>query len=124
MTREDPLERAQRITRELRAATAEAAGVLKDLRATLRGAHEMVDAYAASEVSAVMNTHLQTCQDNVDQWYRDMTEDHKRVCDQAQEIHAKLLTRLGAGFEMVIDKKYDPGDGSSITILGTLKPHE
>jgi len=48
---EDPLARAERITAEMRAATSEAAGVLKDLRAAMKQAREQVDGYLVEQMA-------------------------------------------------------------------------
>lgn len=51
-SRED---RAERLTAELRAATSEAAGVLKDLTRMMREARAQVDEYAAERVAAQLD---------------------------------------------------------------------
>lgn len=55
MTRESPEARAERILGELRAATAEAAGVVKDLERVIRLARERVDEYAIPQIDAKVN---------------------------------------------------------------------
>lgn len=68
---ESPEARAERITAELRAATAEAAGVLKDLTRVMRGAREQVDDYLHDEVQKACNSYLQQLQDGAGQFIRD-----------------------------------------------------
>lgn len=59
MTRpESPLDRAERIGAELRAATQEAAGMLKDLRAAMKEARAQVDEYLHTEVQAALDTTM------------------------------------------------------------------
>ena len=63
---ESPEERAERITAELRAATSEAAGLLKDLKAVQRAARAQVDEYAHDEVSRALN-------EAAEQWGTELT---------------------------------------------------
>lgn len=63
MTREDPAVRAERITRELRAATSEAAGVLKDLTAAIASARTTVDEYTYRQVAAAMDKGVKLVRD-------------------------------------------------------------
>jgi hypothetical protein len=51
--KETPEARQERILAELRAATAEAAGVLKDLQRTIESARERVDEYAVPQIDAL-----------------------------------------------------------------------
>lgn len=50
-------ERAVRIAAELRAATSEAAGVLKDLHAVIRSAREQIDAHAVESLSVMLDRY-------------------------------------------------------------------
>lgn len=124
MTREDPAERAERITRELREATAEAAGVLKDLQAVIRSARAQVDEYAAKEVSDVMNAHLQRTQQLADEWHAEMKADGQRALDRFMTTQQELIDKLAKGFEMRIDDPNRPGDEHSetFTLTGMLVP--
>lgn len=69
MSRETPEARAERILAELRAATAEAAGVLKDLQHTIKGARAQVEEYLHDECEralientrSVVNTAKRVC---------------------------------------------------------------
>lgn len=63
---ESPEERAERITAELRAATSEAAGLLKDLKAVQRAARAQVDEYAHHEVARALN-------ESAEQWGTELT---------------------------------------------------
>ncbi len=55
MSRESPEARAERILAELREATREAAGVLKDLAAAQKSAREQVDDYLGKGVQDALN---------------------------------------------------------------------
>jgi len=55
---EDPISRAQRITAELREATTDAAGVLKDLRAASKAGRAQVDNYLVDQMAeAIAGVH-------------------------------------------------------------------
>ncbi|HEX3513854.1 MAG TPA: hypothetical protein VHT26_07635 [Trebonia sp.] len=60
MTKESPEARAERILTELRAATAEAAGVLKDLTKAVKSAHAEVEEYLADEVQSALSEYHQS----------------------------------------------------------------
>jgi hypothetical protein len=55
MTRESPQARAERILAELRAATSEAAGVMKDLTGVIKGARVEVEQYLHDECQRALN---------------------------------------------------------------------
>lgn len=58
MSKESPEARAERILAELRAATAEAAGVLKDLNTARTAARKQVDEYLHAEVEKALNGYV------------------------------------------------------------------
>lgn len=124
MSREDPLARAERITAELRVATAEAAGVLKDLHAVIKAARTMADQYAAHEVSRVMNEHLRRCQSLADTWYADMVQDHNTTMDKLTDAQQNLLDRLGKGFELSFVPPDSDPDAQIVTHTGWLRPKD
>lgn len=64
MSRETPEARAARILAELRAATVEAAGVLKDLQAAARKARGQVDEYLHSEVENTLNGYVRQVEEH------------------------------------------------------------
>lgn len=101
---EDKLDRAERIAGELRAATAEAAGVLKDLTAAIRRARAQVDEYAAHEVERVMKLHLDTCQAAVDQWYKDMVANVNQINERFTVAEGQMTERLARTFTVPLDQ--------------------
>jgi hypothetical protein len=78
VTRESPDQRAERILAELRAATSEAAGVLKDLRAAQKSAREQVDDYLGKGVQDALNFYKaeveRVGQHYMDLYKKDLTE--------------------------------------------------
>lgn len=122
MARETSVERAQRLVGELREASAEAAGVLKDLQALIRSARAMADEYAAHQVQDVMNAHLRRCQQLANEWYADFKADGQQRLDSFNTAQQQLLDRLAAGFEMVIDTTDAPAGGTAMTMRGKLTP--
>lgn len=124
MTREDPQARAERITAELRAATAEAAGVLKDLTAVIKSAIDMVDKYAAHEVSRVMNAHLRRAQEISDQWHAKMKADGIEAMAKMNAAHQVLLTELSQGFDLVLKRDDGQGPEETINLTGTMRPKQ
>jgi len=104
--RESAEARAERIAAELRAATAEAAGTLKDLVAVIASARKSVDEYAAREIERVMNLHLVKCQESVDQWYRDMVENVNAVRARVDEAEANLSTQLDKTFQVPLEQAH------------------
>jgi hypothetical protein len=80
---EDPVARAERVTAELREASREAAGVLKDLRVLMKSAREQVDGYYSANVKAALDEHTQTWTADVDQWWSDAKADLQRMVDLA-----------------------------------------
>lgn len=81
MTREAPEERAARILAELRAATAEAAGVLKDLKAAAKAARVQADDYLGQGVNEAL-LHYKAEVEQVAQHYN--TECHKDLTRMAK----------------------------------------
>lgn len=84
---ESPEARAERILAELRAATSEAAGVLKDLTAVIKSARAMVDEYLHDECERALNENTANMLAEV----RRVTGEHeqtviKRVIDFAALI--------------------------------------
>lgn len=108
MTRpESPLERAERIGAELRAATQEAAGLLKDLRAAMKEARAQVDEYLHTEVQAVLNANTVHVQSLVDAWNEE-ARGHvegviKRAADRADAIIESASTIASLG-EALVDQ--------------------
>lgn len=72
---ESPTERAERILAELRAATAEAAGVLKDLAAAQKSAREQIDHYLGDEVQKAHKHYTAQWQAGAEQFIADMRQD-------------------------------------------------
>lgn len=77
--REEPTERAERLLAELRTATAEAAGVVKDLRKAMKEAREQIDEYYSAKVKASLDEHTAMWTDEIDQWWSDAKTDVKRI---------------------------------------------
>lgn len=75
MAKETPEERAERILAELREATAEAAGVAKDLRAAAKAAREQIDNYLGTEVNNAHKLYTQQWQASAEQFIADMRSD-------------------------------------------------
>jgi hypothetical protein len=121
---ETSAERGERIVAELREATAEAAGVLKDLTATLGKARAMIDQYAATQVETVMNGYLKLCQKAVDGWNAEMQADMNRLRTQVNERMQELIARLGDLYDIKIIESHEiPGmPGSVHEITGTFVP--
>lgn len=72
---ESPEARAERILAELREATREAAGVLKDLAAAQKSAREQIDDYLHDEVERVLAKYTTTWQEGADQFHAEMKAD-------------------------------------------------
>lgn len=85
MTRESPEDRAVRIAAELREATREAAGVLKDLLAGAKQAREQADDYLGTGVQTAFD-HYKNEVETVGQHY----------LDEAKKDIAKMLTGWAA----------------------------
>lgn len=81
----DPAERAERLLAELRTATAEAAGVVKDLRRAMKEARELVDGYYSAKVKAALDAHTASWQGDIEQFWRDAKEDLQRIVDYARQ---------------------------------------
>lgn len=92
----DPTERAERITAELREATREAAGVLKDLRTAMREARIQVDGYLATEVQKASDHYMTQWQAGCDQFYEDFRQDVADKINQAQHDTHAMLGSIGA----------------------------
>lgn len=65
MTRETTEQRGKRIAGELRAATADAAGVLKDMRAVIREVRELLPVAARMAVASELLPHLEAMQQRI-----------------------------------------------------------
>lgn len=76
MTRETPEERSERILAELREATREAAGVLKDLQAAAKEARAQADDYLGKGVQDALNFYKaqveEVCQHYADEARKDI----------------------------------------------------
>lgn len=72
---ESPEARSERILAELRDATREAAGVLKDLKAAQAEARKQVDEYARGEVERVLARYTTEWQAGADEFHAEMKAD-------------------------------------------------
>lgn len=124
MTKETTDQRGERIAAELRAATREAAGVLKDMQSTLAKARDLVDRYAATRIEEVMNGYLKQCQAAVDGWNTDMQADVNRLQQKAAEVKQHLLDTLGDLYDIKITETHEvPGVPDAVRhIEGTFVP--
>lgn len=75
MSRESPEARAERILAELREATREAAGVLKDLARAQAEAHRQVEDYAHDEVERALAKYTTRWQAEADRFHAEMKAD-------------------------------------------------
>ena len=75
---EDPLARAERITRELREATAEAAGILKDLKVVIKSGRAQIDEYAQGEIARAPNEAADQWHGEVRGYLGDLADDVRR----------------------------------------------
>lgn len=92
MKKEFPEDRGIRIAAELRAATSEAAGVLKDLRAAISEVRELLPAAAAGAVAAQLLPVLET-------WDTTLTQ-----AIHASEVEiANRFNETGAALEALMD---------------------
>jgi hypothetical protein len=82
---EDPLARAQRITAELRAATTDAAGMLKDLQKATKAAREQVEDYYAVKVKGALDAHTERWDRELVERFRVMTEDVNRAAMRSRD---------------------------------------
>jgi hypothetical protein len=98
--RESPEERAERILAELRAATSEAAGVLKDLQAAARTARAQIDEYLPREVERVVNAYIEQVQQQLDAWHAAMIADVQASMDRAA-ARADRAIDAAVGIEML-----------------------
>lgn len=91
MKSEDPLARAERITAELRAATAEAAGVLKDLERGMKAARVQVGEYLAGQMA-----------DTIAAAHRDMRARASRyLMDMLNQIQGRALEAIASAEEAI-----------------------
>lgn len=72
MKNESPTERAERVTAELREATREAAGLIKDLQAVMKAGRAQIDEYLPREIERIVNAYVTNVQSDLDQWRKDM----------------------------------------------------
>lgn len=86
---EDPIDRAERVTRELREATREAAGVLKDLQAATRTARTQVDEYYEDKVRTTLDAHTRD-------WDAQLIERLKNMTRSVNETAAGVRDRAEA----------------------------
>lgn len=75
MSRETPEQRAERILAELRAATTEAAGVLKDLQHAIKSARATVEQYTHDEVQKSLDGYTAQWQQAADGFHAEMKAD-------------------------------------------------
>lgn len=87
----DPAERAERLLTELREATAEAAGVVKDLRRAMKEAREQVDGYYSAKVKASLDEHTATWTEEIDQWWSDAKTDVKKITAAAVKKSNEII---------------------------------
>lgn len=83
--------RAERILAELRAATTEAAGVLKDLERGMKQAREQVDGYYSTRVKTSLDEHTEQWQMWVDQFWSDANADLGRTVGDAVTRANKII---------------------------------
>ena len=84
---ENSLERAERILRELREATAEAAGVRKDMDSTIRSARATIEIYLHDEVQREINRITAEWQGILDHLHADW---QKKIDTAMKSIFAEL----------------------------------
>lgn len=99
-----------RITAELRAATAEAAGVAKDLRALIRQARALIDEYAAEKLVSTLERSMQTAierlaQEN-DKYIETWAEARAGACEEAK-AHMAEDWRLACAVNAVGHQVYE-----------------
>lgn len=75
MSRETPEQRAERILADLRAATAEAAGVTKDLTRVIASARATIEQYLHSEVQSALDGYTRQWQEGADAFHAEMKAD-------------------------------------------------
>lgn len=94
----DRLERAERILGELREATAEAAGVLKDMNAALAAARPVVQGLAREQITAdVLPVLEQLRRDVVDACHAAQIEIRNEFNDTSAKLEAMLDDLVSSG---------------------------
>lgn len=88
---ETPADRAERILAELREATREAAGVLKDLQRTIASGHAQIEEYARDEISSQL---VRACNRTLDEAVR--------VCKE----HEDAVTRRVIDYAALIENNF------------------
>lgn len=92
MTRpEDPIARAERITAELRAATSEAAGAVKDLRVAMREAREQVEGYLHDVVQADLDGYTAKWQAGCDAFFAEFICQRNELASHHMRQVVKLM---------------------------------
>lgn len=90
MTRADAvMDRAERLIAELREATREAAGVVKDLERAMKQAREQVDGYYSTKVKATLDAHTE-------RWDTEVIERLRKMTEQVNETAGKACARAEA----------------------------
>lgn len=132
---ESPEARAERITAELREATREAAGVMKDLQAVIRSARAEVEEYLHTEVVRALEENTASMMRTV----RQVTGDHEtHVIERVTQFAALIennfsrdaLVREATGYiEKQVCSWLDAHEatavprGAGITIMACDRPH-
>lgn len=120
MARPSPEERAQKLLAELREATSEAAGVVKDLHRAMREARAQVDEYLHDRVQADLDAHTASWQSDaqafVDQARADTQHHAQPAVERAQSAIDKaasieVLSELLAARMAAIYRRTPEGPG-------------
>lgn len=120
MTRESPEARAERILAELRAATAEAAGVLKDLDAAAKRARRQVDGYLHDEVQKAHNEYTAQLQAGADKFITDHLA-HLDKCAEKVARQAETTIRNAGTIDALVKATAEAIAARTIMING--EPH-
>ena len=88
---ENPQDRAERLMRELREANAEAAGLLKDLRATIKDAVVQVADYCHDEVQKALDGYTRQWQGDAAVFVKEALADIERHVQRACQASRKHI---------------------------------
>lgn len=98
MTKETTDKRGERIAAELRAATSEAAGVLKDLRATISEVRALLPVAARMAVASELLPHLEAMQQSItDTIYAAELEVRNRFNETSEDVEALMNDMVARG---------------------------
>lgn len=84
-------QRAERLIRELREVTAEAAGVRKDMESTLKGARAMIEGYLRDEVQRELNRFTAEWQGHLDRMGQGWVDHQKVVAERQADVVQKMI---------------------------------